>query len=99
MPLKISPKAIELNPDYTEAYNNRGMAYYKKGEVDCALNDLNRAIQLNPDSPQVHKNRALVHYSAGKHHWALADINCAIQLEPNDLKFLKIRDTIARNIS
>ena len=42
-------KAIELNPNYTDAYYNRSLVYNYKGDLDRALNDLNRAIQLNPN--------------------------------------------------
>ena len=41
-------KAIELNPELAEAYNNRGDAYGNKGELDSAIADCNKAIELNP---------------------------------------------------
>ena len=33
-------RAIELKSDNAEAYNNRGVAYGKKGDVDRAIADL-----------------------------------------------------------
>ena len=41
-------KAIELEPTYAEAYNNRGYAKYARGQHDAAFADLDRAIELNP---------------------------------------------------
>ena len=43
-------KALQLNPDFADAYHHRGRAYFVKGELDRALNDLNRAIQLDPNN-------------------------------------------------
>lgn len=40
--------AINLKPDYAEAYFNRGNAYEEKGEIDLAIEDYKTAIQLNP---------------------------------------------------
>ena len=35
------------------AYNNRGAAYYKKGEFGRAIEDFNRAIDLKRDDAEV----------------------------------------------
>jgi Flp pilus assembly protein TadD len=39
-------QAVRLRPDYAEAYNNRGVAYYFQGNVDLACRDLQRACDL-----------------------------------------------------
>src|SRR5215204_1440714 len=41
-------KAIELNPQFAEAYYNRGIAYSDKKEYDAAIQDYTKAIELNP---------------------------------------------------
>ena len=50
-------KAIALKPDLEMAYNNRGVAYFKKGEFDNAINNYNTAIKLNPDNALNYNNR------------------------------------------
>ena len=40
-------KAINLNPDYANAYSNRGVAYDSKRYFDLAIKDFNKSIQLN----------------------------------------------------
>ncbi|MHC4595597.1 MAG: tetratricopeptide repeat protein [Planctomycetota bacterium] len=35
-------KALEINPSLAEAYNNRGFAYYRKGEYDRAWEDVHK---------------------------------------------------------
>ena len=49
-------RAIQLKPDYAEAYNNRGSAYAYKGDLDRAINDWNQAIQIDPNSPTIYFN-------------------------------------------
>ena len=39
-------KAIELDPDYAMAYNNRGWAYNEKGEYERAKEDYRKACEL-----------------------------------------------------
>ena len=43
-------EAIQLWPDYAEAFNNRGNAYSAKGDYDRAIRDYDQAIRLNPDN-------------------------------------------------
>ena len=50
-------KVIELKPDDTEAYNNRGVAYGKKGDYDRSIADYTKAIELKPDFAAVYSNR------------------------------------------
>jgi len=40
-------KAIELNPDFADAYYGRGYALLKKGEYDRGWADFDKAIALN----------------------------------------------------
>ena len=74
---------IELSPNLADAYNNRGVAYGKKGEVDRAIQDLNIAIQLNPDYAKAYNNRGVVYGLKGDFDRAIADHNTAIKLNPN----------------
>ena len=50
--------AIELNPDYAEAYNNLGIASMTKGKFDEAMAHFDRAIAIKPDYAEAHFNRA-----------------------------------------
>ena len=43
---KFGHRAIELNPEYTIAYSNRGNIYSELEKFDEALRDYNRAIEL-----------------------------------------------------
>ena len=50
-------RAIQLNPDNTEVYNNRGVAYGERGDYDEAIKDFNKAIALNPNDAIAYNNR------------------------------------------
>jgi tetratricopeptide (TPR) repeat protein len=43
--------------DLSTAFNNRGLAYDNKGQLDLALADYNQAIRLEPESALVCHNR------------------------------------------
>ena len=59
-------KAITLKPDYIEALNNRGTAYfnYLKNPT-AALADFDRAIALAPKQGLYYLNRANCYFSLG----------------------------------
>ena len=43
-------KAIELEPDYVDAYANRSLAYGELGDNEKASDDIGRAMELDPFS-------------------------------------------------
>ncbi len=73
-------KAIQLKPDYVEAYYNRGLAYV--GDPGRAIADYDKAIQLRPDYSDAYANRGLAYYNKGDYDRAIADYDEAIQLAP-----------------
>jgi tetratricopeptide (TPR) repeat protein len=42
-------QAIRLNPNYADAYSNRGFAYNQKGQKNQAIADLEKAVSLDPN--------------------------------------------------
>ncbi|MEO0009418.1 MAG: tetratricopeptide repeat protein, partial [candidate division WOR-3 bacterium] len=74
--------AIELKPDDPKAYNNRGLAYYQKGELDTAIQDFSKAIKLKPDDPEAYNNRGNAYEDQGKLEQAVRDWQKVIELEP-----------------
>ncbi len=75
-------KAIELNPQLAEAYNNRGFAKYSLQEYKEAIKDFTKTIELSPQSAIAYNNRGLSKSSLGKHTEAIKDLNNAIELGP-----------------
>ena len=81
--LKAYSRAIELSPNNAKAYNNRGVAYRKKGKLDLAVKDYTKAIKLNPDDANAYSNRGNVYREKGEFNRAIDDTNTAIELNPN----------------
>lgn len=48
--------AMEMDPNYSEYYNERGSAYLKLGNLDKALEDFLAAVELSPPYPEVLTN-------------------------------------------
>ncbi|MBA4421393.1 MAG: hypothetical protein C0391_09620 [Anaerolinea sp.] len=78
-------QAIQLDPKYVYAYNNRGNVYKAKGDLDAALREYNQAIQLDPKYVYAYNNRGNVYYDKGDLDAALREYNQAIQLDPKDV--------------
>jgi len=72
---------IELNPpNLNTAFNNRGVAYSRKGQPFDALKDYNEAIKLNPKIATYYSNRAKVLAELNQIEDALKDCDKAISL-------------------
>ena len=74
--------AIDLNPEFTEAYTNRGVAYGNKGEFDRAIQDYDTAIDLNPQNAESYNNRGITYADKDKFDRAIQDYDTAIDLNP-----------------
>ena len=81
--LEFYTEAIRLNPDFSEAFNNRGIVRKAKGDLDGALADYAEAIQLNPGYPNAFNNRGNVREAKGDLDGALAEYAEAIRLKPD----------------
>ncbi len=84
-------RAIELKPDFAEAYNNRAYAEWKSNENDAALADFSRAIELRPNYVNALTNRAFVYFDKNDFEPCVADATRAIALDPNDDSAFTIR--------
>ncbi|HNW98060.1 MAG TPA: tetratricopeptide repeat protein [Bacteroidales bacterium] len=75
-------KAIEIKPDYAEAYNNRGNAYFQQKLYDKAMNDYVKAIELKPDYTEAYYDRGNIYLNQGEYDKAIADYNKTIEIDP-----------------
>ena len=81
--IKAYSDAIELNPRYSAAYNNRGVVYVDIGEYNRALKDFNTAIELNPNDFFAYNNRGNAYNKIREVDKAIKDLNTAISLKPD----------------
>ena len=76
-------RAIKLKPDFTEAYNNRGVAYGSKGDFDHEIQDYTKAIELNPNDAEAYYNRGVAYGNRDDFDQAIQEYNKAIDLKPD----------------
>jgi lipoprotein NlpI len=65
------------------ALTRRATAYYKSGDLDRAISDLDAALALRPDSIDVYRQRSNYRLDKGESTGGLADLSYALTLEPN----------------
>jgi tetratricopeptide (TPR) repeat protein len=80
-------KAIELNPNYAEAYNIRAGIYGFQGETEKELEDYNNAVRSDPSNGGYYYNRATAHLVLGNYREAMYDCNKCIELEFDGIEF------------
>lgn len=73
---------IRLYPRSVAAWNNRGVARVRLGDLSGAISDYNRAIQLAPDDAELYFNRGNALVASGLYQEAIMDYSRAIQLNP-----------------
>ncbi len=78
----IYDKAIQIKPDYVEAYSNRGGALKELGFLQEAVESCDKAIQLKPDYAEAYSNRGNALQKLGQLETALESYDKAIRLKP-----------------
>jgi tetratricopeptide (TPR) repeat protein len=76
-------RAIEINPNFADVYNNRGLAWDIKGDYDRAIADYSKAIEIDPRFSDPYNNRGIVWDIKGDYDRAIADYNKALELYPH----------------
>ena len=84
-------RALESDPEYVMAYNNRGIAKLGKGDIEGALADFDQAIKANANRPEAYANRGLVRLQQGNRAEAQRDFARSISLRPSVKVFIERR--------
>ncbi|MRR14023.1 tetratricopeptide repeat protein [archaeon] len=75
-------KAIQLNPDYSDAYNGLGVAYMHQGRFSDAYRMFSKALTLDPENVASLINISNYYRSQGKVNEAIHYFNKAVQIKP-----------------
>ena len=76
-------KAIELKPDYHQAWGNRGLGLKNLGRYEEAIASYDRAIELKPDFHKAYYNRGLALDELGRYEEAVAAYERVSELKPD----------------
>ena len=98
MALENYDRAIALNPNYPEAYNNRGVVLVDLRRLAQALESYDHAIALNPNYPEAYNNRGAVLQNLKRPDEALASCDRAITLKPDFANAYNNRGIILRDL-
>jgi tetratricopeptide (TPR) repeat protein len=83
-PVAACTRIHALNPCDAFAYNNRGLAYSRKGDDDRAIADCDQAIRLDPKLALPYKqHRGNAYNSKGDYDGTIADADQALKLDPS----------------
>ena len=83
--IRLYTKAIELDPNFAYAYNNRGWSYTSLKEYEKAIVDYSKAIEINPEYVLAYNNRGLSYAYLKEYKKAIADYNKAIEIDPENV--------------
>ena len=75
-------KAIEINPQFTETYYNRGVVKSVLGKHEEAIEDYSKAIKINPQFAEAYYNRGATKSALGQNQEAIEDYSKAIEINP-----------------
>ena len=76
--LDMFGKAIGIDVNFTEAYNNIGLTYTEMNDEDKATEAFKKAIELKPELGATYNNLGYVFYRMGSYHEAIEMYNEAI---------------------
>lgn len=79
-------KAIELKPDYGDAFHNVGNVYHQVGRDDLAEESYKKAISLNPNLWPSYQNLAAIYFTQNKFDLALEFMEKAVKANPNNIE-------------
>ena len=83
--VNLFKKAIELNPDYADAYNYLGYMYADKGiNLDESLKLIEKAISYEPNNGAFIDSLGWIYYKLGKYDQALVELQKAVDLIKDD---------------
>ncbi|KAM6202526.1 tetratricopeptide repeat protein 6-like [Rhynchocyon petersi] len=78
-------KAVKANPDFAEAFYQRGLCKLKLGK-DNSILDFNRALTLNPKHYQAYLSRGAYYGLKGRYSKAILNCNEAIRISSQSIR-------------
>lgn len=79
-------RALQLQPEYTDARNNLGVAYYNLGYMDAAIEQfktVQRLVLTGPYATDAHHNLGLAYIQKGMLDEAITEMEAALSLMPD----------------
>ncbi len=84
-------KAIEINPEYVDAYSFRAISYGALGSQNQAISDYDKVLEVNPEDAATYNNRGVAYAKLGNNSRAISDYDRAIEIAPGNAEFYNDR--------
>ena len=82
--IEFLKKAIDLNPEFSEAYYNLGICYEQLGDHKDAIEMFKKTIELSPDSANAYYALGYAYYQKRKYKQAIDAFENTVRLKPNN---------------
>ena len=79
--IKSLDKAIEIKPDFAQAWYNKAITYSVMGHVQDEINCYDKAIEINPEYAEAWSNKSSALGRAGRLEEALDSAEHAIEIK------------------
>ncbi|MBE9032915.1 tetratricopeptide repeat protein [filamentous cyanobacterium LEGE 11480] len=87
-------QALQICPNWPEAYHTRGNAKFQLGQLTDAIHDFNQALSINPNLAPTYLNRAMCYLGNNDIPNAIEDFSKVINIQPNHFEALYNRGTL-----
>lgn len=77
-------RALELNPDFAEAYYNLGISYEELGKYEDSVEALQQAIKRTPDNANAHYALGYAYYQLKRYQDSIGAFERSIALKPSN---------------
>jgi len=91
-------QALQVNPEFVEAYYQRGLAYYDLGAIPQAVFDYDQVLQRDFDNVEAYYSRGLARLALKNLPGALKDVNKVIEINPYKASAYNLRGVIQRKL-
>jgi tetratricopeptide (TPR) repeat protein len=96
--LKFLTVAVELQPDFAEAWNRRAFVYYTQNEIERAVGDLRRVLALDPNHFKALEGLANILREQGQKKAALTAMKKLLEVYPLAPGVKQAHDELVRDV-
>lgn len=76
--------AIQLEPNFAEAYGGLGIIYRRTGDLEAAIRHCQKAIKIAPENIAFHRNLTQIYWQKGMYDRAAIGYRIILELNPSD---------------
>ena len=77
-------KAVQLAPNFADAYGGLGVIYWRSGDLDAAIRHCQKAIKIAPENIEFHQNLTQIYWQKGMYDRAAIGYRIILELNPLD---------------